>query len=173
MANSWGNSVNRERVYFGELQNHCRWWLQPWNEKMLVPWKKSYDQARQHIKKQRHFFAKKVRLVRAIAFSVVMYGFESWTIRKTECRRIDAFELCCWRRLLESPLDCEEIQPVHPKGNRSWIVIGRTDVEAEIPILWPPDAKNWLVGKTLMLGKIGSRRRRGRQRMRWLDGITT
>ena len=73
---------------------------------------------------------------------------------------------------LESPLDGKEIQPVHPKGNQSWIFIGRTDVEAEVPILWPPDAKNWLVGKTLMLGKIKGGRRRGRQRMRWLDGIT-
>ena len=73
---------------------------------------------------------------------------------------------------LESPLDGKEIQPVHPKGNQSWIFIGRTDAEAEVPILWPPDAKNWLVGKTLMLGKIKGGRRRGLQRMRWLDGIT-
>ena len=71
----------------------------------------------------------------------------------------------------ESPLDCKEIQPVHPKGNQSWIFIGRTDAEAETPILWPPDAKSWLIEKTLMLGKIEGRRRE-RQRMRWLDGIT-
>ena len=73
---------------------------------------------------------------------------------------------------LESPLDCKEIQPVYPKGNQSWIYIGRTDAEAETTILWPPDAKNWFIGKTLMLGKIEGRRRRGRQRMRWLVGIT-
>ena len=73
---------------------------------------------------------------------------------------------------LESPLDCEEIQPVNTKGKQSWIFIGRTDAEAETPILWPPDAKNWLLGKTVMLGKTDGRRRRGRQRMRWLDGIT-
>ena len=83
----------------------------------------------------------KVRLVKAMAFPVVMYGFKSWTIKKAECRGIDAFELCCWRRLL-SPLDCKEIQPVHPKGDQSWVFIGRTDVEAETPILWPPDTKN-------------------------------
>ena len=73
-------------------------------------------------------------------------------------------------KTLESPLDCKEIQPVHPKGNQSWVFIGRTDAEAETPILWPPDANN--LEKTLMLGKIEGRRRRGRQRMRWLDGIT-
>ena len=75
-------------------------------------------------------------------------------------------------KTLESPLDCKEIKPVHPKGNQSWIFIGRTDAKAETPILWPPDAKNWLIGKTLMLGKIEGRRRRGQQKMRWLDGIT-
>ena len=73
---------------------------------------------------------------------------------------------------LGSPLDCKEIQPVHPKGDQSWVFIGRTDVEAETPILWPPDVKRYSFEKTLMLGKIEDRRRRGRQRMRWLDGIT-
>ena len=75
-------------------------------------------------------------------------------------------------KTLESPLDFKEIQPVHPKGDQSWVFIGRTDVEAEIPILWPLDAKIDSFEKTLMLGKIEGRRRRGRQRMRWLDGIT-
>ena len=82
---------------------------------------------------------------------------------------------CFWtvvlEKTLESPLDCKEVQPVHPKGDQSWVFIGRTDAKAETPILWPPDAKltHW---KRLMLGGIGGRRRRGRQRMRWLDGIT-
>ena len=75
-------------------------------------------------------------------------------------------------KTLESPLDCKEIHPVHPKGDQSWVFIGRTDVEAETPILWPPHAKIDSLEKTLMLGDIGGRRRRGRQRMRWLDGIT-
>ena len=83
---------------------------------------------------------------------------------------------CFWTVVLEktlgSPLNFKEIQPVHPKGDQSWVFIGRTDVEAETLILWPPDAKSWLTGKTLMLGGIGGRRRRGRQRMRWLDGVT-
>ena len=73
---------------------------------------------------------------------------------------------------LENPLDSKEIQPVHPKGNQSWVFTGGTDVEAETPILWPPDAKADSFEKTLMLGKIEGGRRRGRQRMRWLDGIT-
>ena len=70
-----------------------------------------------------------------------MYGCASWTIKKVELRRIDAFELWCWRRL-ESPVDCKEIQPVHLKEDQSWVFIGRTDAEAETPILWPPDAKS-------------------------------
>ena len=86
-------------------------------------------------------FPTKVHLVKAMVFPVAMYGYESWTIKKAECRRIDGFELWCWRRL-ESPLDCKEIQPVHPKGDQSWLFIGRTDVEAEIPILWSPLVKN-------------------------------
>ena len=73
---------------------------------------------------------------------------------------------------LESPLDCKEIQPVHPKGDQSWVFIGRTDVEAETPVFWPPHARVDSLEKTLMLGEIGGRRRRGRQRIRWLDGIT-
>ena len=94
----------------------------------------------------------KVHLVKAMVFPVVMYGCENWTIKKSECWRIDAFELWCSRRL-ESPLDSKEIQPVHPKGNQSLIFIGRTDAEAETPILWPPDVKNWLIEKDPDAGK--------------------
>ena len=83
----------------------------------------------------------KVRLVKAMVFPVVMYECESWTVKKAEHHRIDAFELWCWRRLL-SPLDCKEIQPVHPKGDLSWVFIGRTDAEAETPVLWPPHVKS-------------------------------
>ena len=84
----------------------------------------------------------KVRLVKAMVFSVVMYGCESWTVKKAERRRIDAFELRCLEKTLESPLDCKEIQPVHPKGDQSWVFIGRTDAEAETPVLWPPHGKS-------------------------------
>ena len=84
----------------------------------------------------------RVRLVKAMVFPVVMYGCESWTIKKAEHRRIDAFELWCWRRLLRGPLDCKEIQPVHSKGDQSWDFFRGNDAKAETPILWPPDVKN-------------------------------
>ena len=95
----------------------------------------------------------KVRLVKAMAFPLVMYGCESWNIKKAECQRTDAFELVVLEKTLESPLDCKEIQPVHPKGDQPWVFIGRTDVEAETIILWPLDAKNWLFWKDLDAGK--------------------
>ena len=94
----------------------------------------------------------KIRLVKAMVFPVVMYGCESWTIKKAEHQRIDAFALWCWRRLLRL-LDSKEIQPVHPKGNQFWIFIERTDTEVETPLLWPPDAKNWLIWKDPDAGK--------------------
>ena len=94
----------------------------------------------------------KVRLVKAMVFPVVMYGCESWTIKKAAPKN-----WCFWtvvlEKTLESPLDCKEIQPVHPKGDQSWVFIGRTDVEAETPILWPPDAKNLLIWKNPDAGK--------------------
>ena len=101
-----------------------------------------------------------------------MYECESWTIKKAKHWRIDAFELWCWKRLLRVPWTVKEIKPVNPKGDQRWIFIGRTDAEAKAPIFWLPDAKNWLIGKTLMLGRIDGRRRRGWQRMIWLDGVT-
>ena len=85
---------------FGGLQSHCKWWLQSWNKKMLAPWKESYDQPRQHIKSRDITLPTEIHLVKAIVFPVVMYGCESWTIKKVEHWRIDAFELWCWRRLL-------------------------------------------------------------------------
>ena len=94
----------------------------------------------------------KVHLVKAMVFPVVIYGCESWTVKKAECQRIDAFEVWCWRTL-ESPLDCKEIQPVHRKGDQSWVFIGRIDVEAETPILWPLDVKNWLIWEDPDAGK--------------------
>ena len=103
----------------------------------------------------------KVRLVKAMVFPVVMYGCESWIIKKAEHRRIDAFELWCWRRLLRVPWSCKEIQPLHPKGDQSWVFIGRTDVEAETPILWPPDAKIWLIWKDPDVGKRWGQKEKG------------
>ena len=139
--------------YFFELQNHCRWWLQPWNEKTLAPWKKSYDQPRRHIKKQRHYFANK-------SPSSQGYGFSSSHVWMWELDHKESWapkDWCFWtvvlEKSLESPLDFKEIKPVHPKGDQSWVFTGRTDVEAETPILWPPDVKNWLIGKSPGAGK--------------------
>ena len=100
-----------------------------------------------------------------------MYGCESWTVKKAECRRIDAFELWCWRRLLRVPWDCKEIQPVHSEGDQSWDFFGRNDAKAETPVLWPLMWRVDSLEKTLMLEGVGGRRRREWQSMRWLDGI--
>ena len=105
-----------------------------------------------------------------------MYGCESWTIKKAERRRIDTFELCCQRRLFESFLDCKVIKPFNPKGNESLIFIGGTDAEAETPILWPPDVKNWLTVKDPDAGKDWRQEEEGTTEDEvvgwqcWLDG---
>ena len=140
-------------------------------KKTLAPWKKSYDQPRQHIKKQRHYFADKDPSSQKYGFPIVMYGCENWTIKKSEHWITDAFELWCLRRLLRVPWTARD-KPVNPKGNQSWIFIGSTDAEAETPVLWPPDVNNWLIWKDPDPGKDWSWERRGQQRMRWLDGIT-
>ena len=123
-------------------------------------------------KKKRHYFADKRP-------SSQSYGFSSSHVWVWELDHKESWapkNWCFWtvvlENTLESPLDCREIQPVHPKGNHSWIFTGRTEAEAEAPILWPPDVKNWLLEKTLLLGKIEGRRKREQQRMRCLDGIT-
>ena len=101
-----------------------------------------------------------------------MYGCESWTVKKVERRKNWCFWTVMLEKALESPLDCKEIQPVHPKGNQSWIVIGRTDAKAKTPILWPPDATNWLTGKDPDAGKGWKQEEKGGwQRTRWLNGI--
>ena len=108
------------------------------------------------LKKQRYYFLTKVCIVKAIVLPVVMYECESWTIKKAECQRIDAFKLWCWRRLLRVPWTRGD-QTNH-KGNEPWTFIGRTD--AEVPILWPPDSKNWLIRKDPDAGIEGRRKRR-------------
>ena len=113
----------------------------------------------------------KVHLVKAMVFPVVMYGCEMWIKNKAEHWRIDAFELWCWRRLLRVPwIARRSNQSILKEIDQSWVFIGRTDAEAETPILWPPDAKNWLIGEDPDAGKDW--RRKGQQRMRRLDGIT-
>ena len=103
----------------------------------------------------------KIRLVKAIVFPVVMYGCESWTMKKAEHQRNGVFWTVVLEKTLESPLNCKEIQPVHPKGNQSWIFIGRTDAEAEAPNLCPPDVKNWFIGKDPDVGKDWRREEKG------------
>ena len=133
---------------------------------MIAPWKKTMTNLDSILKSRAITLPTRVHLVKAMAFPVVMYGCESWTIKKAEHPRIWCFWTVVLEKTLESPLDCKEMQPVHPKGNQFWIFIGRTDAEAETSILWPPDGKNWLIWKD------PEGRRREWQRMRWLDGIT-
>ena len=102
----------------------------------------------------------KVRLVKAMVFPVVMYGCESWTVKKAKLWRIVSYELWCWRKLL-SLLNCREIQPVHPKGVQYWVFIGRSDAEADTPILWPPHGKNWLLGKDSDTGRDWGQEEKG------------
>ena len=128
---------------------------------MLTPWKESYDQPRQHIKKQRHYFANK-------GPSSQDYGFSSGHVWMWELDCEESWapkNWCFWtvvlEKTLDSPLDCTEIQPVHPKGDQSWVFIGRTDVEAETPQLWPPDAKSWLMWKDPVAGKDWEQEEKG------------
>ena len=158
MANRWGNSW---WLYFFELQNHCRWWLQPWNKKTLTPWKESYHQPRQHIKKQRHYFTNKgpssqsYDLFCSHVWMLELDSKESWVLKNWW------FWTVVLEKNLESPLDCKEIQPVHPKGDQSWVFFGRTDAEAEMPTPWPPDAKSWLILEDLDAGKDWGQEEKG------------
>ena len=128
---------------------------------MLTPWKKNYDQPRQHIKQQRHYLTNK-------CLSSQSYGFSSshvWTWELDHKESWAVKNWCFWtvvlEKTLESPLDCKEIKPFHPKENESWMFIGRTDAEAETPILWPPDVKNQLIGKDPDAGKDWRRENKG------------
>ena len=138
---------------------------------MLTRWKESYDQPKQHIKKQRYYFADKVS-------SSQSYGFSSshvwmWELDYKESRAPKNwwFWTVVLEKTLESPLDCK-IKQVNPKGNQCQIFIGRTDAEAEVPILWPPDMKNWLIGKDPDASKDWRQEEKGMIEERWLDGIT-
>ena len=138
---------------------------------MLAPWKESYDQLRQHIKR-RHYFTNKGPSNQGYGFSsshvwIWMLDYKESLVSKNWC-----FWTMVLEKTLESPLDCKEIQPDHPKEDQSWVFIGRTDVEAETPIRWPCDGKKWLIWKDPDAGKDWGKGRRGWQRMRWLDGIT-
>ena len=143
---------------------------------MLAPWKKSSDKPRKHIKKQRHYFADK-------GLSSQSYGFFSSHVWMWELDYKESWapkNWCFWtvvlEKTLESLLDCKEVKPVNPKGDQSWIVIGRTDAEAETPIFWPPDVKNWLIGKDPDAGKDWGQEEKGMTKHKmvgwhhWLNG---
>ena len=139
---------------------------------MLTPWKESYDQPRQHIKKQRHYFVNKGLSIQGYGFPVVMYECKSWTIKKAEHLRIDAFELWCWRRLLRVPytarrLNHSILKEISPGRSLEGLML-KLKLQYFGHLMQRADSFE----KTLMLGKIEGRRRRGRQRIRWLDGIT-
>ena len=168
MANRWGNNGNSDRLYSGGLCNHCRWWLQRWNSKTLAPWKKSYDQPRQHIKKQRHHFADKGWYSQSYSFSsshVWMWKMDhkvGWALKNW----------CFWtlvlEKTLESPLDCKikSVKEIDPDYSLERLTL-KLKLQYFCHLMWRADSFE----KTLMLGKIEGRRR-GWQRMRWLDGIT-
>ena len=139
---------------------------------MLAPCKKSYDKHRQHIKKQRHYFADKVHLIKAMVFPGVMYRCESWTIKKAERQRIGAFELWCYRRLFRVPLNARRsnqstLKEISPEYSLEGLML-KLKLQHFGHLMWRVDS----LEKTLMLGKTEGRRTRGWQRMKWLDGIT-
>ena len=171
-ANKWGNNGNSGRLYFLGVQNHCRWWLQPWNQKRFASWQESYDKSRQCVKKQRHYFANKGPYSQSYGFTVVMYGCESWTINKAKCQRIDAFELWCWRRLLRVPWTARRsnqsiLKEISPEYSLEGLML-KLKLQYFGHLMRRADSFE----KTLILGKIEGRSRKGWQRMRWLDGIT-
>ena len=140
---------------------------------MFVPWKKSYDHPRQHIKKQRHYFADK-------GLSNQNYGFSRSHVWMWDLDHIESLELKNWyfwavvlEKTLKSPLDCKEIQPVNPKGDQSWIFIGRTEAETQDPVLWLPDAKNWLTWKDPDAEKDWRQEEKAMIEDEMLDGITS
>ena len=153
MVNRWGNNgAVTDFSFGGGAPKSLQMMIAAMKLKTFIPWKESYDQPRKHIKKQRHYFANK-------GPSSQRYGFSSghvW-IWELDCEESWAPKNWCFWTLvlktLESPLGCKEIQPVHPKGDQFWIFIGRTDAEAETPLFWPYDAKNWLTGKDPGAGK--------------------
>ena len=167
MANRWGNNENRDRLYFLRLQNHCRWWAQPWN---LLLGRKTMTNLNTAFKSRDITLLTKVRIVKAMVFQVVTYRFESWTIKKAEHQRIDAFKLWCWRILLRVPWTTRRSnQSILKEINPEYALEG---LMLKLQYFGHLMRRTNSLEMTLMLGKIEGRRRRGWQRARWLDGIT-
>ena len=169
MANRWGNSG---WVYFSGLKNHCRWWLQPWNKRHLLLGRKVMANLESILKSRDITLPTKVHLVKAMVFPVVMYGCESWSIKKAEHQRIDAFELWCWRRLLRVPWTARRSNQFILKEMSPGCSLEGLMLKLKLQYFGHLMQRADSFEKTLMLGKIEGRRRRGRQRMRWLYGIT-
>ena len=170
MANRKGKQW--QILYFLGLQNHCGWWLQSEIKRHLFFQRKAKTNLDSLLKIRHIILLTKVWHSQSYDFSST-YA-QMWELDHEEgwAPKNWCFWIVVLGKTLKSPLDNKEIKPVDLKGNQPWIFIGRTKAEAEAPILWPPDAKSQLTGKTLMLGKSEGKRRRGRQRMRWLDSIT-
>ena len=162
MGNRWGSSGNCVRLYFWGLQNHCRWWLQPWIWRTLTPWTESCDQPREHIKRQRLLCQQRLWFFQWSCMDVTIGLWRKLSTKELMLLNCGVGE-DSWESLE---------QPVHSEGDQSWVFFGRNDAKAESPVLWPPHAKSWLTVKDSNEGGTRGRRRRGRQRMRWLDGIT-
>ena len=170
MGNRWGNNVNSVRFYFWGLQNHCRWCLQPWIKRRLLLGRKVMTNLDSIFKSRDITLPTKVHLVKAMAFPVVMYGCESWTVKKAERRRIDAFEVWCWRRLLRVPWTVRRSNQSILKEISPGCWLEGLMLKLKLQFFDHLMRRVDSLEKTLMLGGIGGRRRE-RQRMRWLDGI--
>ena len=153
MANRWGNNGNSDKVYFGGSEITADGDCSHEIKRSLLLGRKAMINLDSILKSRDITLPTKIHLVKSMFFPVVIKGCESWTIKKVECWRTDAFELWCWRRLLRVPWTARKIHPVYPERNQSWIFIGRTDDETEAPILWTPDMKNWVTGKDPDAGK--------------------
>ena len=153
MANRWGNNGNSDRLYSGGSKITEDGDCSHDTKRVFLLGRKAMTNPDSILKSQDITLLTNIHLVKDLVFPVVNYGCESWTIKKVEPWRIDDFELWwCWKRL-ESSLDFKEIKPVNSKENQFCIFIGKTDAEAEAPIPWPPDAKNWLIEKDSDAGK--------------------
>ena len=171
MANRWGNSGNSGRLYFSGLQNHCRWWLQPWNQKTLFQ-RKVITNLDNILKSRYITLSTKVCLFGAMVFPVVTDGYESWTIKKAERWWIDAFELRCWKRLLRVPWTARRSNQFILKQISPGCPLEGFLLKLKLQYFGHLMQRADSFEKTLMLGKIEGRKRRGQQRMKWLDFIT-
>ena len=161
MGNKWRNSGNSSWLLFFWAPKSLQIVIAVLKLKDTYSWKESYDQPRQHIKKQKHYFDNKGQSSQGYGFSSSHVWVWELDYKESWAQKNWCFCTAVLEKTLESPLDCKEIQPVHPKGDQSWVFIGRTDVETETPILWPPDSKSWLIWKDPDAGKDWGQEEKG------------